>query len=364
MVEDFWERVTRYKAMGLDPLRWVAGCAVKVDLTTVVYPALKNLRPQLEQWGVTLTSREDADIFPRPRGGIEFERRVYNPKDPKVDADDLRRIKPSRAISLVQVYQRNAETPESFASILRSVYSRIGEAGIRFTVGKGHSILTAYPEAEFTLFDFVSKDGSEGESDGWALANNDTIQVIDPTDDPGSEAQAFVGLSNSLNDLIALGAEEKLSVFPVIDAPNDELYHQIESHMKTYCGRYGLSFRPAEKTGKGTLLIGATVSGEASHELPTFHRNLQTGMSIMISRPFGDLAPITSYLSCLADSDYVEKLKEYGLTLEELEDAKNKVVETMKKPNLEIARSISRHCPNYGEKFDANEHITDTVDVS
>ncbi|MBI4257572.1 MAG: SelD-related putative sulfur metabolism protein, partial [Thaumarchaeota archaeon] len=106
------------------------------------------------------------------------------------------------------------------------------------------------------------------------------------------------------------------------------------------------------------------VSGEASHELPTFHRHLQAGMSIIISRPFGDLAPITSYLSCLADSDYVEKLKEYGLTLEELEDAKNKVVETMKTPNLEIARSISRHCPDYGEKFDANEHITDTVDVS
>lgn len=364
MVEDFWERVARYKEMGLDPLRWVAGCAVKVDLTTVVYPALRKIRPQLEQWGVTLNSREDADIFPRPKEGVEFERRVYDPKDPKVDAEDLRRIRPVRAISLVQVYQRNAETPESFANILSSVYSRIGESGVRFIVGKGHSIITAYPDAEFTLFDFLTKDGTQGRSDGWALANNDTIQVIDPTDDPGSEAQAFVGLSNALNDLIALGAEEKLAVFPVIDAPNDDLYHRIESHMKTYCSRYGMTFKPAEKTGKGNLLIGATVSGEASHELPTFHRNMEEGMGILVSRPFGDLAPITSYLACLADSDYVEGLKEYGLSMEELEGAKSQVIETMKKPNLEIAHSISRYCPSYGGKFDVNEHIADTVDVS
>ena len=362
MVEDFWERVTRYREMGLDPLKWVAGCAVKVDLTTIVYPALRKLKPQLEGWGVTINPREDADIFPRPTDGVHFERRVYDPKDPKVDPDDLSKLKPSRAISLVQVYQRNAESPESFAEVLRSVYRRIGESGVRFTVGKGHSIITAYPDAEFTLFDFIPKDGVKG--DGWALANNDTIQVIDPTDDPGSEAQAFVALSNSLNDLITLGADEKLAVYPVIDAPDDGLHSRILSHMKTFCSRYGLSLKEAEPVGSRKLLIGATVSGEASHELPTFHKKLESGMEILVSRPFGDLAPITAYLSCLADEDYAKGLSEFGLTLEEVEASKKELIETMKVPNLKIGQIIGRYCPDYGKPFSASEHIADTIDVS
>ena len=48
----------------MDPLRWVAGCAVKVDLNTVVYPTLHNLKPDLKQMGISLGERVDADIFP------------------------------------------------------------------------------------------------------------------------------------------------------------------------------------------------------------------------------------------------------------------------------------------------------------
>jgi len=56
-IEEFWDRVARYREMGMDPLRWVAGCAVKVDLTTVVYPALRRLRPTLKALGVTIGQR-------------------------------------------------------------------------------------------------------------------------------------------------------------------------------------------------------------------------------------------------------------------------------------------------------------------
>ncbi|MEE8238558.1 MAG: SelD-related putative sulfur metabolism protein, partial [Nitrososphaerales archaeon] len=224
--EEFWERVSRYREMGMDPLRWVAGCAVKVDLTTVVYPALRRLRPLLRELGVIVAEREDADIFTAGREEPTISRRIYNLRDPKIDREDLKRINPKRAISLVQVHQRGAETDKIFGDILLSLYNSISLAEQKFIVGKGHSIITGYEDAEFALFDFIS--GSEAaKGEGFTLANNDTIQVIDPTADPGSIEQTDVAVSNSLNDLIALGCYEGLRLLPVIDAPNEELEMRI-----------------------------------------------------------------------------------------------------------------------------------------
>lgn len=358
---DFWERVEKYKQLGLDPLKWVAGCAVKVDLTTVVYPALRMIRPDLEKFGVTVSPREDADIFPLlSDGGVE--RRVYDLRKPQVDPKDLRKINPERAISLVQVHQRKAETPKNFADALLNVYSKIGEADVHFTVGKGHSIMTPYDDAEFALFDFISRRNGQGK--GFTLANNDTIQVIDPTDDPGSEAQAYVAISNSMNDLLTLGCFENIRVYPVYDGPYEELIRDIRSHMESFGKRYPVTVHDSEAVGKGKLLIGATIVGDMFKQPPTKYNDLEPGMEIIVSRPFGDLAPINVYLSCLADEEYMKKLEENGISMRDAEKAKNVVVETMKQPNIKIGETINKYLPDYGQPFDKSEHIVCTGDLS
>ncbi len=129
--------VAQYKKLGLDPLKWVAGCAVKVDLTTVVYPALRKIKPHLKELGITVNPREDADIFPSPMDGIELQRRVFDLNNVSVDVDDLRKLNPSRGVSLVQVHQRRAESADAFAEVLLNLYDKIGVAKVRFTVGKG-----------------------------------------------------------------------------------------------------------------------------------------------------------------------------------------------------------------------------------
>ncbi|HED05043.1 MAG TPA: hypothetical protein ENI60_09900 [Candidatus Fraserbacteria bacterium] len=60
----------------LDPHRLACGCAVKLDLQRVVYPALRAIRPELEALGLRLARREDADIFPRS-AELSFERCIY-----------------------------------------------------------------------------------------------------------------------------------------------------------------------------------------------------------------------------------------------------------------------------------------------
>ncbi len=359
---DFWEKVDYYRKLGLDPLKWVAGCAVKVDLVDVVYPALRKIKPELRNLGVMVSPREDADIFPCTKEGAVFERRVYDPENPEVDMEGLKRLNPNRAISLVQVHQRKAESPEAFGDLLLNLYREIGKANIKFTVGKGHSIITAHEDAQFAMFDFIREN--DGESMGYTLANNDTIQIIDPTDDPGSEAQAFVAVSNSLNDLLSLGCYENLRLYPVYDSANDEMAQQIDGHMKAFASQYGMTVHSEGPLGRGKLLIGATVVGDTFKETPTFYDKLEEGMQLLVSRPFGDLAPINVYLSCLADEDYLEKLEEEGLNLEDLRQAKDDVVEVMKVPNLKIGEVINKHCPNYGESFNVKEHVVCSGDLS
>jgi selenophosphate synthase len=360
---DFWERVAHYRELGLDPLKWVAGCAVKVDLVSVVYPALRMIRPDLERWGVMLGHREDADIFPCTENETIIERRVvYDLETPEVDLEGLRRLNPDRAISLIQVHQRKAESPDAFAQVMRNVYRHIGDAKLRFTVGKGHSIITTYEDAQFALFDFIKQ--AEGKPRGYTLANNDTIQVIDPTEDPGSEVQAFAAVSNSLNDLLSLGCYQNLRLYPVYDSATREMAAVIGSHMKAFASKYGMTVCSDGALGIGRLLIGATVVGDSFKEPPTFYDKLEKGMCVLISRPLGDLAPVNVYLSCLADEDYHTKFESLGLSLDDARRTKDAVVALMTLPNLKIAEIINKHCPDYGEPFNPRKHIACTGDVS
>ncbi len=360
-MSEFWKRVEHYRQLGIDPLKWVAGCAVKVDLTSVVYPALNSIKPELEKLGVTVSPRQDADIFPK-KGELLTERRVYDTKDPKVDPVDLRRINPTRAISLIQVHQRVGGNAESFAEVLLRVYRKIGEAHLSFAVGKGHSIITAYPDAEFALFDFLVQ--TNGRSEGYNLANNDTIQLIDPTDDPASEPQVHVALSNAIADLVTLGCYENLQILPVFDAPNEEISRQITNHMESYAKKFGIHINPQEMVGRRKLLIGATVLGEMHKEPPIFHNNLQGDMQILVTRDFGDLAPINVYLACEADPDFLSALQDEGFSLDEARRTKDDIVTLMKWPNLAVGEVINRYLPDSGEKFEPTEHIAVTGDLS
>ncbi|HIC84378.1 MAG TPA: selenide, water dikinase [Nitrososphaerales archaeon] len=360
--QEFWDNVSKYREMGMDPLRWVAGCAVKVDLNTVVYPSLHNLKPSLKQMGISLGERVDADIFPLTENGPVITRRIYNPSNPEIDLDDLKKINPKRAISLLQVFQKNAEKQEKFQALLNTLYSSISKSDVHFTVGKGHSIITGFPEAEFALFDFISYE--EGRSDGWCLSNNDTIQIIDPTADPSSEQQTNVAISNSLNDLISLGCFEELKVLPVVDAPNEEIKNNISKNMETFANKYNIELLTSESPQRGKLLIGATMFGTLRKEPPTKLNLLNTGMQILVTRPFGDLAPINVFLSCVADETFLQDLEKTGYTLKDVENAKNSVISTMNEPNLKVAEIINKYLPEFGNSFDINEHVLVTGDLS
>ncbi len=363
MFEELLERVKYYRKLGINPLSLATGCAVKVDLVRVVYPAIREIREKLEERNFKIAPREDADIFKNTVDGLDINRRIYRlGRDTDVDPNDIKSIGPCRAITVIQIYQRYADDPQRFIELVGPVYEKLSEAKIPIHLGKGHSIITPFEEDQFALFDFISPRGRETE--GFVAANNDTIHIIDPTEEPGEYRQVSGALSNTLNDLFVLGVYENLKIAPVVNAPAEELVEKISKNVEVFAKKIRADLIELERPSRGRLLLGATVIGTSEKHPPTFYRRVPVGAKLIATRPFGELAPINVYLASIIEESILDELEEAGISIEELEKLKNDAVNRIATPNIEAARVINKYLPLDGEEFNKDNHIVATTDVT
>lgn len=343
------------EGMNLDPYKLACGCAVKIDLGEVVYPALDHLKRELRGTGICFGEREDADIFPS-RGEPKILREVTS--FDKVDFSQVEDFNPQRAISLTSVHRPSGH--QDLADRWLKVYRKLSSREIAVTVGKGHTIEAYSKEDEFLLFDFLSP--TRGKSEGFWVANNDTIQLIDPTLPLGAKEQVFTSLNNALNDLFALGAVDRIQIQPVYAGPDEETVDQIERNIKDYCSRYRFQLLDEKPLPYRSPLLGATVVGKTEKHPPTFYDQLKRGDQILVHRPFGDLVPINLYLGGLMMGR--DQLQEWGFELEEVREAKQERLKVLASSNLEVGKIINEFCPKTGGNFDPHRHIKATGDLS
>jgi selenophosphate synthase len=366
LFEEILERIKYYKELGLNPLALATGCAVKVDLLRVVYPSIKKLKEELKDLNLFIAPREDALII--PAGSVdEVYRRIYSlGSDKDVSLEDLVSISRGRdlyAVTVVQVFQRYADAPEAFLEKIGPVYKALARFKARITIGKGHSILTPFPEDEFILFDFIPSPGNNS-IEGIIAINNDTIHIIDPSQEPGDFKQVSGAISNSLNDIFVLGVYKKLRVIPVLNAPTEEVLDKLRKNTELYANQYNIEIVNTIQPKRGRLLMGATAIGYSDRKPPIFEDRVKPGMKLIITRPMGELAPINLYLSSIIDESIVKDLESYGISFEEVEKAKNRAVELISKPNIEAATVIYKYLPDISEEFKEDEHIAITTDVT
>ncbi|MEM4969756.1 MAG: SelD-related putative sulfur metabolism protein [Sulfolobales archaeon] len=362
LFREFSKRIEEYRALGVNPFSLATGCAVKVDLLTVLYPAIRSIKGELERLGMSIAPRRDADIFQGSIDGFTVSREIYRNED-DVDQERLRKLSPERAIVLAQVYQRIADNPDSLAKVVKAIYSRVAQASPGIVIGKGHSIVTADPKAQFMIFDYIKVRDSN--KDRLVVGNNDTIQIIDPAEDPGSMRQTAVALGNSLNDLYTLGAWRNTIVIPVIDSPSKDLRRRIEDNVNRYAEALGARVVRAPQPDAGSLLMGATVFAETDRKPPFFYDEVSPGMEILVTRPIGELASINVYMMCMLDREIAEELKrQYGIGVDRLLEIKEGIIDKMARPNIEVAKAIEKRLPHLEEEFDPERHIAVTTDVT
>ena len=349
LIDKFRANLDKYKKMGLNPLSLATGCAVKVDLIDTVYPAIQKIRGELIRRNIEILPREDADIF-ITREKMEMKRIINSGE---FDAD--------RAVSLIQVNQETAGDPNKFAEFLLKTYTSI-KTSRKLTIGKGHSIVTTNPKGEVAVLDLFRLEG--GKENSYTVANNDTIQIVDPLDDPGSQMQVDVAISNSLNDLFTKGVFQDLKMIPVADAPVDELKQQLLRNFENYSRTYSIELLNDVQPNSKTLMIGATVIGKSDHELPTFYNKVNENMEILVTRPVGELTPINVYMWMLTVPELIEDMEVRGITIQRVEEAKKRALTYMRSPNIEVAKIIYEYLPPFGGAFNEESHIAMTTDVT
>ncbi len=355
----FRERLDKYLDLGINLLSLAIGCSVKVDLYDVLYPALSLINNDLCKLNIEIQHREDVAVLSNV-GDYQLVRRVYDVNGLNVNGEELTKLNPAVALLLLQIHQSRASSPAEFAKSILSLYTKLGSGPVRVRIGKGHSIVSTREGAEFALVDFIST--SKG--DAYLLANNDTIQIIDPTEDPGNYRQVATALSNALNDLFIKGVYRDITVYPVYDAPNDELRNALRRNIVEFAGRWGLKLVDPGQPNANYLLMGATVVGTLDKEPPMFYDKIGRGFKVLVTRPFGELSIISTYLTAHVDETVMEELERRVMSIDELERLKARIMDMLSRPNIDIAKIINKYLPGLGEPFREDEHIAATIDVS
>ncbi len=355
----FRERLDRYLDLGINLLSLAIGCSVKVDLYDVLYPALSLINNELAKLNIEIQPREDVAVL-RSDGEYSLTRRIYSVDGVNINSDELTKLSPSAALLLLQIHQSRASSPAEFAKSILSLYRQLGSSKTRIRIGKGHSIVSTKSGAEFALVDFIStRPGND-----YLLANNDTIQIIDPTEDPGSYRQVATAVSNALNDLFIKGIYRDITIYPVYDAPTNDLRAELMKNFRDFANKWGFNVINERQPSVNYLLMGATVVGILDKEPPMFYENIKPGFKVLITRPFGELSIISTYLTAHVDESVMSDLERDVMSIDELERLKMRIMEMLSKPNVEIARVINKYLPEVGESFKDDEHIAATIDVS
>jgi selenophosphate synthase len=345
-----------------DPFRLACGCSVKVDLEEVVYPALRKVSAELASLGVRFNRRDDVDVIEGVGvRDLSLRRVVYRLGSGQLEAQGIRDLAPSRVVALFSVEQGTGSDVDRFSSKLLEAYSTLARSAGPVFVGKAHSILGAHStDNEVAVFDLISTRGRS--EDSCVLVNNCTVRTIDPTRGPGDYFQVATAIGNSLNDLFCNGVYKSLTILPVFDMPNGDLISMASENIRRYCGEHGFVLQPEHELGLGEVMIGATVLGESDKCPPDFGSEVMPGDLVLVTRPLGELAILSLYLALNILGE--EFLGRMDAPAEVVERYRDEAVSLMVRPNLEVARIISRYLPTRREKFDPELHVKESTDIS
>jgi len=331
------------------------GCAIKVNLRNIIYPALRKVKKLISKTKVSLELGNDCYVFETEKE-IVLRREVYKIYSPvnclKEGAfNDIKNKVGHGAVVLGSFldYVSSPEITKTMFAFCRALSSR----KIPFCLGKGHTIQASKtPQQKFILADYLmSKKGNY-----YGIANNDTIVTIDFNLRHSNWLNVYISFNNALNDLYALGAYKDIKIYPVYDSisENDDLlirgvFQGYLAHFK----RYNYRIFDLGPLGLNLELIGATVVGFSDRELPSI-RGLKPGQSLIVTRPVGDLSALVLYI--------LKKM--YGLLPPRIKELKKDVLNHMVTPNIEVAKIISEYLPLKGKEFDYSRHITASKDIT
>ncbi len=110
--------------------------------------------------------------------------------------------------------------------------------------------LTEHKSAEFGMFDYIQLH--RGDKIGYMPAVTSVTQVTDVTKEPDAEIHTNIAMTSAIEHLNLLGCNVKSSpsskLFPIYDAPSEEMLDKIRANLDAFTSRYNLALRRLQLT--------------------------------------------------------------------------------------------------------------------
>lgn len=344
MSESFWKNIEEYIRLGFDPLLWIPTCSNQVD-DDILQASLNEIKRST----IKLDPTWFDSFYYMDGKNPELTRRIYtNLDNPIVEKE----AEIKRALLMLRIH---AEVG-SDSLLLSEIVRRFLKSFHFKVVSKRVTIsMTANRKSQFALLDYIRL--SRGNKAGYTSANNSTTQITDPTLNPDSEIHSDIALTMAMENLNLLGCTSGFRVFPIYDAPTDNLLDTIRKNLDAFTSRYNIAMEDYSSVRAGSLFFGATAIANTLKEQPIRYEQVEEGMQIVVSSKFGTMPAMSLYVLSQMDEEYASRIENDNISLDFLTSAKNEVLKSLSEPRFSLGKVISKYCPDFGTQYNKHTHI-------
>ena len=269
MTDTFWDTIKEYEQLGFDPLRWIPVCSNEVNRYV-----LQSSLTEIKRSSVRIDPNWFDAFYYTDGKSPELTRRVYDFNELEIE----REVEIKRALAMFRIHKEIGEDPLLLSCTLRKFLRRFHS---KIAIKKISTNLTAHHDAQCAVLDYI--DLHRGSKIGYIAASNSTTQITDATQRPDSEIHSGIALTAAMENLNLLGCTSGFRLFPVYDAPNDDLLDTIRQNLDAFTSRYDLAMEDYSSLKIGKMFFGATALANTVKELPTRYDQVEQGMQIVVS---------------------------------------------------------------------------------
>lgn len=331
--------------MGFDPLRWLPD-----SFNELKFEQFDSINNELKRNNLKIIIPSYYSYFHYPeKKDAEIIRRVYK-IDEEFRHEDL---KTKKAVSILKfhkdiVYDNDLLT-EEMKRISSSFDAKIevDKVSVIPTNGKTNS--------QFILFDHIK--AHRGDKTGYTIVTNSNTQATDVTQSIKSPIHLEISFTEAISLLNMLGCTKDIKLYPIYDAPNDEMLDEIRKNIDSFTIKYNYTFEDYSSLKLGSLFFGTTAVGNTHKEIPNKYELLEQDMQIIVTDNMGLLTFLGLHIISNLDYQVVEKMKNFGIDINKVIELKDQALKNLTEPKLFLGKSISKFLPDFENEFDPQSHI-------
>ncbi|HEU5120028.1 MAG TPA: hypothetical protein VFT71_03480 [Candidatus Nitrosocosmicus sp.] len=336
--------------MGFDPLRWLPDCSNELKHDSIANEFKRNnLR-------IIVPSYYSYFHYPEKKDA-EIIRRIYK-VDEEFRHEDL---KTKKAVTILKYDKKVVYDDGLIVEEIKKISSSIDS---KIEIDKLSIIPTnTKKDFHFILFDHIKSQ--RGNKTGYTVVTNFNTQATDVTQPIQSPIHMEISLTEAINILNLVGCTKDIKLYPIYDAPNDEILDEIRRNIDTFTIKYNYTFEDYSSLKLGSLFFGTTAVGNTHKELPNKYELVEQEMQIIVTDKMGLLACLGLYIISTLDNDIIiKKMNNYGIDLEKVIQLKDLALKNLTEPKLSLGRTISKYLPDFENQFDVSTNILVTHPIS